>query len=471
MPQNKMFSFLKGVQVSAVVCNQFGDSGKGKIVDILAQWADVTARGTGGNNAGHTVVANGKKRIFHLIPSGILYDSERKINIMGKGMVNDLEVLRHELDELDELGCTYNNLMISRDAHVVMPYHVAMDQKNKGQENGNIGTTGRGIGPCYADKVARFGIRIRDLYDETELARQLTKIKDKFPERNINVDEIIANLKPLATRIQPLVRDTDKEIESLVARGKKINLEGAQGLFLSIDHGTYPYTTSSDCSVYGTAQGAGLRREQVDLTLGLVKFPFMTRVGAGPMPTEYGGRLSEEYCGQPNYGVIDELRISGVPFSGNPKCPEYDPRHPNILALMNSDNDFDRGVGIRLAAGEYGATTGRPRRIGRTDAMLGRRAVNINGPLLVLTKCDSIIGSEEFQVGFSYDRDFSPDSRDLYEARVQYRTYQAPKDMDELLCEKSEFQTAIRDFEVFTKGRAVLVGTGPDRKDIVERYS
>src|SRR3989338_4125677 len=194
-------SLLEDEQIVAVVGNQWGDTGKGKVSDAFAEWADVIARGTGGNNAGHTVVIGGKKYIFHLVPSGILYDSAGKVNLLGNGMVIDLKCLCEELDDLDRLKLPYNNLIISGDAHVIMPHHVSSDKaKNASQKNGGVGSTGRGIGPAYEQKISRRGIMIRDLYDGDCLAEKIRKL-------GINPDDSISALDPLAKRIKPFVRD------------------------------------------------------------------------------------------------------------------------------------------------------------------------------------------------------------------------------------------------------------------------
>ena len=292
MPLDKL---LKNVQTIAVICNQWGDTGKGKFSDYFAsQWADVTARGTGGNNAGHTVVVNGKEKIFHLIPAGVTNDSLGKTTILGNGMVIDLAVLSSELDDLDKEGVSYNNLLISRDANVIMPYHINRDKaKHQSQKKGGIGSTGRGIGPCYTDKVARRGIMINDLFNRDRLVKKINKVREFYLEQKIDTENIIEQLKPYAERIEPFVRDTVAEMHNFMRGGKKILLEGAQGLLLSIEHGTYPYVTSSDCSLNGTASGVGLSAKNIDLSLGIVKFPFMTRVGAGPFPTELGGCVAE----------------------------------------------------------------------------------------------------------------------------------------------------------------------------------
>jgi len=398
-------------QIIAVVCNQWGDTGKGKFSDLLAaQWADVIARGTGGNNAGHTTVVHGKQRIFHLIPAGIIYDAQGKVNILGNGMVIDLAVLCSELDALDSEGTSYNHLMISQDAAVILPWHVEEDQrKYASQAGGGIGTTGRGIGPCYGDKVLRRGIFMCDLYNKDRLAKKLEKLKSVYP-KGCSVNDVMAYVERYAPRLRQFIRDTVTEMHNFVRQGKKVLLEGAQGLLLSIEHGTYPFVTSSDCSVNGTATGVGLPARAIDLALGIVKFPYMTRVGGGPFPTELCGETAEHYCAQtnpdgtPTHSLRAELKEWGIPFTESEGRISYDHHAEPIRALMNSPNPFHWnypdpfycGIGIRLAGGEYGATTGRPRRIGWTDLAALRYAIGINGPDVILTKPDVMQTSNIF---------------------------------------------------------------------------
>ena len=389
-------TLLHGARIIALVCNQYGDTGKGKFSDYFAsQWADVIARGTGGNNAGHTVVVNGTQKVFHLLPAGILHDREGKVNILGNGMVIDLGVLCHELEALDEVGLPYEHLMISKDAHIIMRHHVEDDKsKNASQKNYGVGTTGRGIGPCYADKIARYGILIGDLLSRDRLVQKVERMKNHYPlDLQLSVDGILSEFGDYIEKIRPFIRDTVTEMHHFVKQGKHILLEGAQGLLLSIEHGTYPYVTSSDCSVNGTASGVGISARAIDLVFGIVKFPFMTRVGGGPFPTELGGATSESYCGEEGVKHTRELEYYGVPYTKYSSSMGYDHHDSRILTLMNSLDPLKQGIGIRLAAGEYGATTGRPRRIGWTDAVAAKYAIGINGPLqIILTKADAVAG-------------------------------------------------------------------------------
>lgn len=467
-------------QVVAVICSQWGDTGKGKIVDYFSDWADVIARGTGGNNAGHTVVVKDEQRILHLLPSGIIHDSDGKINILGNGMAIDPKALCSELDELDRDGVSYDNLMISKDAHVILPYHIMEDRlKHQSQEKGGIGSTGRGIGPCYADKVSRRGIRIEDLFDKDRLARKIRKASEFYASQEKDVDEIVSCLNPFIERLKPFVRNTVAEIHGLYKQGKKILLEGAQGLLLSIEHGTDPFVTSSDCSLNGTVSGVGLPATVVDLPLSAVKFPFMTRVGAGPFPTELGGSDSEKYCAAGiEHNAVYELEQHAIPFTEKEGKIFYAHNHPNILDLMNSQDLFTQGIGIRLAAGEYGATTKRPRRIGWTDAVAAKYAVGINGGLMILTKADCLSGAERFRICYEYKNgdssttDFSRDEgflRRVSPSCITYKGYDDISGVKEYKGLPLSLQKAIGDFEKFTGGKAVIISTGAERGSTIVR--
>ena len=438
-------TLLNDVQTAAVLCNQFGDSGKGKVIHALAPWADVIARGTGGNNAGHTLILNGQEMVFHLIPSGIVYDHEGKINIMGNGMVIDLEELCKELDQLDTRKISYNNLMISQDAHVIMPYHISQDQqKNQSLAQGGIGSTGKGIGPCYTDKIARRGIMIGDLYDVDRLVKKIKKAELFYPEQKIDdgaIDDFIQKIKPLAARIKPFVRDTIQEMHQFYNQGKKILLEGAQGLLLSIEYGTYPYVTSSDCSLNGTAAGVGLSARAVDLPLGLVKFPFMTRVGGGPFPTELGGRDQEEYCQQPGRTLESELQLYEI-----------------------------------SSTREFNLESNQVRRIGWVDTVSARYATGINGPNFVLTKVDCVADTGHFNVCYGYNTNgtisplFSRDSEALRGVSPEYKQYEGYSDLRDLTSYDKFPQSvrkAITEFEWFTKGKVVMLSTGPKDNQII----
>ncbi|MBI2498874.1 adenylosuccinate synthetase [Candidatus Woesearchaeota archaeon] len=470
---------LDNIRILAVVCNQFGDSGKGKFVDYFSSnWANVVARGTGGNNAGHTIIVNGREKVFHLLPVGVAYDSSGVISILGNGMVLDVKVLAEELDELDNEGATYNHLRISEDATVIMPWHIAIDQaKNQSQKDGGIGSTGRGIGPAYADKVARKAVKIRDLFNTDTLVKKVLKLSEIYPDQNINAKDLVEYILPFVPRIKPFVRDTVTEMHQFVREGKKILLEGAQGLLLSIEHGVDPYVTSSDCSLNGTASGVGLPANAVDLSIGLIKFPFMTRVGGGPFPTEIGGLRSEKHCGE-GFTKKDELERFGIKYEIQDGKIKYNPKDEKILQMMNSQDTFIKGIGIRLAAGEYGATTGRPRRVGCTDAVAARYAVGINGPIMALTKVDCMSGADSFNICYDYQIDaqrdlrFKRDAAYLRKITPQYQIYGGYGKINSAGIFKdlpARLMDAIRDFEIFTSGKVVVVSTGPEKEQTIVR--
>ena len=471
---------LDNITVIAVVCNQWGDTGKGKFSDYFAsQWAEVTARGIGGNNSGHTVVVNGKERIFHLLPAGIVNDKNGQITILGNGMVIDVPVLIGELNALDAENMVYNNLRISRDAHVIFPYHIGRDKaRHQSQEKGGIGSTGRGIGPCYTDKIARRGITIGDLFDTDILVKKLKKVATSYLEQEIPIDTLMDEVSAYRERIRPFVRDTVSDMHRYVRERKKILIEGAQGLLLSVEHGSYPYVTSSDCSLNGTASGVGLPATAVDLPLGMVKFPFMTRVGAGPFPTELGTANSEHYCGEESHTNLQELQAHEIPHETRDGEVLYDHHHEKIIEMIHSHDPFTQGIGIRLAAGEYGATTGRPRRIGWVDAVAAKYAVGINGPLMILTKADSIAGIGEFHICYGYrsgqetTTNFSREEGFLRRATPEYKHYNGYGDIRHLRKHDDlppSLQNAIGDFEHFTGGAVVAISVGADREETIIR--
>jgi adenylosuccinate synthase len=490
---------LNNFQIASVTCNQWGDTGKGKVVDLLAGRVKVVARGTGGNNAGHTVVADGQELALHLIPAGIKYDSQGTVNILGNGMVIDIRALCSELDSLDKAGLSYDNLRVSRDAHVVMPYHVIADQGNQSQKGGGIGTTGRGIGPCYADKVARKGIMIGDLFNDDRLIKKIMRAAEFYPGQEIDAESIIRQLGPFTERIRFLVRDTVNDMHEFVRKGDRILLEGAQGLLLSIEHGTYPNVTSSDCSLNGLASGVGLSARMVDLPLGIVKFPFMTRVGGGAFPTEFGGRLSEDYCAQGLehdifYEVseylgmnldLDHIRKLQVErrfkelADQRKEVNDYIHSHrEGVVRLMNDKDMFLQGAGIRIAGFEFGTTTSRPRRIGWTDAVAAKYAVGINGPLMILTKLDAVAGIDEFKICYGYEDKGGIhetfDRRDGFLRKVNpvyasYRGYECIRSVDSFDHLPKGIIDSIHDFEEFTGGSVVGLSNGAEREQMIWR--
>jgi adenylosuccinate synthase len=344
-----------------VIGAQWGDEGKGKITDLLSNSADVVVRYQGGVNAGHTVVVGDQTFKLHLIPSGILYGDTDCI--IGSGTVIDPKVLLGELDMLAELGVSTANLKISQTAHVTMPYHRLIDQASEQRRGSHkIGTTGRGIGPTYADKSERTGIRVLDLMDAESLREQLTwtiaqknVILEKLYELPpLDAEAVIAEYQVYADRLRPYVVDSSLVIDEAVRQRKNILFEGAQGTLLDLDHGTYPFVTSSNPIAGGACIGAGVGPTMIDRVIGVAK-AYTTRVGEGPFPTEL---------------------VDGV---------------GDILG--------NRGA-------EFGTTTGRKRRCGWFDAVIGRYAVRINGlDCLAITKLDVLDELDEIRVCVAYDID------------------------------------------------------------------
>jgi len=416
--------FVGNATTVAVVCNQWGDTGKGKFVDLLGDWADVIARGTGGANAGHTVRTGERQYVFHLIPSGILHDANGKINIIGSGTAFDPRVACEELDILDKAGLSHSRLFIAHNARLVLPQHIVLDRV--GESNaaegiasperfaaaGKIGTTGRGIGPAYADHYARIGLFVNDMLNPEVFARKLARnlrekrmiLKNfdaetvrlvmehphagsgKFWNKETIFDEAAITRAYLAygARLRSMIADTDSMVRTMREQGKHVLLEGAQGNLLSVDIGTYPYVTSSDCSVRGLAQGVGIRERDVDTTLGIVKAFYMTRVGGGPFPTEIGGTKSAEWC-----------NTSGITKSTEAEqFPDAD---------VNDPDPFRQGIGIRRAGSEYGATTGRPRRVGWLDLPSLRYSVRYSGQEVILTKVDVLDACKEIKICTAYE--------------------------------------------------------------------
>lgn len=341
-----------------VVGAQWGDEGKGKITDMLAKTADLVVRYGGGNNAGHTVIVDDEKFELHLIPSGILY--EDKMSVLGGGVVIDPEAMVEEMEGLKERGIKLDNLYISETAHVIMPYHRLLDgleEKRKGDSK--IGTTGKGIGPCYTDKTSRRGIRIADLLDEKRLKAKLEQTLDFhnevlekiYEEEKLYAEDIIEEYRPYIEKIRPHVTNTSLLLNKAYAQDKKIFFEGAQGTLLDIDYGTYPFVTSSNPTAGGVCTGTGMGPTTIDDVIGVTK-AYLTRVGAGPFPTEL-------------------------------------------------DNEW--GKFLREKGHEYGVTTGRPRRCGWLDIPILKHAVRVNGLTeIALTKIDVLTGIEEIKVCTAY---------------------------------------------------------------------
>lgn len=377
---------------TVVVGLQFGDEGKGKIIDFLAEAADVVVRFQGGANAGHTVQVGEALYAFHLLPSGVL--RKRTMNLIGNGVVVEPGQLLKEIDETRARGHPVKNLRISDRAHVVMPYHKILDgleEKLKG--NLGAGTTLRGIGPAFEDKVGRFGIRMCDLIDPEVLRAKLQKIvpiKQRLLEayggtERLDPDALFAEHEAYGKRLAPFVIDTSAWLDAVLRRKKRVLFEGAQGTHLCIDHGIYPFGTSSDCVAGAAAVGAGVGPQHLSDVIGVTK-SFTSRVGAGPFPTELEGP------------VADHLRERG--------------------------------------GGEYGTTTRRPRRVGWLDLVMLRMAVRVNGLTgLAVTKLDVLAGLDRVRIGVGYRfnegilKEFPASMRVLSQCGPVYREFKGWPDL------------------------------------------
>ena len=344
----------------AVVGTQWGDEGKGKVVDLYAENADVIVRFQGGNNAGHTLVVKGEQTILHLIPSGILHD--HKICVIGNGVVVDPLVLLEEVDDLTKRHIFPPNtkLYVSENAHIIMPYHKRVDLAREAHRGGKkIGTTGRGIGPAYEDKICRVGIRLSDLLNEGVFREKLDAVMDEknfyltqyFKEEPVDKAAIFDEYQAYAERLRPFAADTSLIVNREIRRGKRILFEGAQGCHLDVDHGTYPYVTSSNTVTGGACTGAGVGPSAVNAVVGICK-AYTTRVGGGPFVTELTCEV---------------------------------------------------GNHLQTVGREFGATTGRRRRCGWLDMVLVRHAIRVSGVTgLALTKLDVLTGLEKVKICIGY---------------------------------------------------------------------
>jgi adenylosuccinate synthase len=370
--------------VDVVVGAQWGDEGKGKIVDVLSENVDIVARYQGGPNAGHTVVLGEKEYVFHMLPAGILH--ENVICVIGNGAVIDPAALMDEIRQITTLGISIKGrLLISHSAHLIMPYHKLLDKLSEQGEN-KIGTTGRGIGPAYIDKFMRIGIKIVDLLDREILSSKLKRnieqknllLQKVYAAQELDVDQIIQEYREFDEQIDEYVTDTAWYLNSALREGKKILAEGAQGSLLDVDHGTYPFVTSSNPTSGGACIGLGIPPTAIRSVIGVVK-AYATRVGQGPFPTE-------------------------------------------MSAEMN--------VHLREKGGEYGATTGRPRRCGWFDAVSTRYAAMVNGiDRICITKLDILSGFDEIKVcvGYEYNgkslKTFPTDISSLKKIRPVYESF------------------------------------------------
>ena len=415
-----------------VVGLQWGDEGKGKIVDLLARQASIVARFQGGNNAGHTLVVNGNTLVLHLVPSGILHANIKCA--IGNGVVVDPEVLLKELDALASRGHTIGpqQLLVGEGAHVILPFHRKLDGAREASlGDQKIGTTGRGIGPTYEDKIARRGLRMATFVDD---AKRRAHIAALLPEKNrqivewyggtpLTVEEIDAWASPLAARLAPYVADTPAVLHQACQDGESILFEGAQGTFLDVDHGTYPYVTSSNTIAGAACAGTGVGPTQIHQVIGVTK-AYTTRVGAGPFPS----------------------------------------------AMTDAEEEK-----LRTLGGEFGATTGRPRRCGWFDAALVRRAVLLNGVTdLALTKLDILSGYPTLQICTHYADGLAPTSAEaLAQAQPIYESVPGWSEdisgvriWDDL---PINCQRYIQRIEALAGVPATLLSVGPGRDEVIHR--
>ncbi|MFB4349715.1 adenylosuccinate synthase [Microbacterium sp. CR_7] len=419
-----------------IVGVQWGDEGKGKATDLLGERTDWVVKFNGGNNAGHTVVVGNEKYALHLLPSGIL--SPGVTPVIGNGVVIDLEVLFSELEALGARGIDVSRLKVSANAHIITAYHRTLDKVTErflGKRN--IGTTGRGIGPAYADKINRVGIRVQDLFDENILRQKVEGALDQknhllvkvFNRRAVTVDEIVEELLSYAERLRPMVADTGYLIAEALDRGEVVVFEGGQATMLDIDHGTYPFVTSSTATAAGAASGSGVGPGALDRIVGIVK-AYTTRVGSGPFPTE----------------LFDE-----------------------------------QGEWLRSRGFEFGTTTGRPRRVGWYDAPITRYATRVNGITdLVLTKLDILTGLEQIPVCVAYDVDgqrfdeVPVNQTDFHHATpiLEYfpgwsEDISTARTFDDLPKNAQDYVLAL---EGMSNTRISVIGVGPERDQVVVRH-
>ncbi|WP_068399739.1 adenylosuccinate synthase [Kribbia dieselivorans] len=415
---------------------QWGDEGKGKATDLMGRDVDYVVKFNGGNNAGHTVVIDGQKFALHLLPSGIL--SPGVVPVIGNGVVIDLKVLFEELDGLQARGVDTSRLRISANAHVIAPYNRTLDQVNErflGKRK--IGTTGRGIGPTYADKMNRIGVRIQDLFDEAILRQKVESALDYknqvlvklYNRRAIDADLVIEELLSYVPRLAPMVTDTSLELEQALDAGKNVLLEAGQATLLDVDHGTYPFVTSSSATAGGACTGSGIPPTRVSRVIAILK-AYTTRVGEGPFPTE----------------------------------------------LFDDDGEF-----LRKTGAEYGTTTGRPRRTGWLDTVIGRYATRINGVTdFVITKLDVLTGLEKVPVCVAYEVDgvrhdqMPVNQSDFHHAKPIYEELDGwfedithCRTFDELPAAAQRYVLRV---EELIGARVSAIGVGPGREAIIERH-
>lgn len=415
---------------------QWGDEGKGKATDQLGERIDYCVRYSGGNNAGHTIVVNGEKYVLHLLPSGIL--NPGAVPVLGNGVVIDLDVLYSELDALAARGADVAHPLISASAHIITSYHSTLDKlTERFLGKARIGTTGRGVGPAYSDKVNRIGIRVQDLFDESILTKKVEAALEQknqllvkvYNRRAVEPAQVIEHLLSFTERLRPHVVDTSQLLNEALDQGEVVLFEGAQAHHLDVDHGTYPYVTSSNPTAAGACVGTGVGPTRIDRVVGVVK-AYTTRVGSGPFPTE----------------------------------------------LEDADGERLREIG-----GEFGATTGRPRRCGWFDALVVRAAAQSNGFTdIFLTKLDILGGWEKIPVCVGYEVDgrtldrYPLTQSDFHHATPVYEyldgwteDISACRTFEEL---PATTQAYVLRLEELSGARISGIGVGPGREESIMRH-
>lgn len=423
---------------TVLVGTQWGDEGKGKICDLIAGDFDCVVRYQGGNNAGHTIVVGDRKYGLHQVPSGIMYPE--CVSVIGNGCVVNPKVLLEEIDMFENDGISTANLKVSGNAHVIMPYHMDLDgayEQLLGDHN--IGTTKRGIGPCYQDKMARIGLRMQDLLDEgvfrEKLARALDRVNPQlekiFGMPTYTVEQICDVYLPYAERLRPYICESGLLLNEMAEAGKSILFEGAQATLLDIDHGTYPFVTSSNCTAGGAVTGSGVGMKNIDRVLGIMK-AYITRVGSGPMPTE--------------------------------------------LAY-----ETDEGRTLTEDGYEYGVTTGRRRRVGWFDGVIANYAARVNGLTdIALTKLDVLSAFDTIKVCTAYEcegkvYDYFPMQQSvLFHAKPVYEELPGWKGVDITECRTFEelpenAQRYVEYLEKITGVPVSIIAVGPDRDQTIMR--
>jgi adenylosuccinate synthase len=416
-----------------IVGAQWGDEGKGKATDLLGDRLDYVVRYNGGNNAGHTVVIGDEKYALHLLPTGIL--TPTLVPVIGNGVVVDLSVLFEEIDLLEARGVDTSRLLVSANAHVITPYHTAIDKVvERFLGAAKLGTTGRGIGPAYADKMSRVGVRVQDLFDEKILRQKVeSALKPKnqlltkvYNRKAMSADDIVAELLSYAPRLKPLVADTALLLHRALVEGRTVLLEGGQATMLDVDHGTYPFVTSSNPTTGGACSGSGIPPREITRAIGVLK-AYTTRVGEGPFPTE----LHDQW-----------------------------------------------GTRLREGGGEFGTTTGRPRRCGWYDAVIGRYAARVNGLTdFFLTKLDVLSGIERipvcvaYRVGDTVVEEMPVSQSDFHHAEPVYEELpgwsediSSVTDFDDL---PKNAQAYVKALEELSGAPISAIGVGPGRTQTV----